>query len=222
MLYGGTIASGRSCKGEDLDIVSTFEAVACTYSAHIPTCVHVHAPPCTHMQTYFQTYTDTYAYTYISVLHMRRRGHGHRYVYKSIHVPAFWCCSMRSLLSLSSHGTLCQAEVRGFCFALRAYPSVDPFVSLSACLPACLSVEMLCACLCFIGVCICAYVYIYMYIWSISTHMYIYTHTYFHIHLHSPTSTYKYIDARTHRAHACICVCMFMYMSMYMYMCMGM
>jgi len=26
MLYGGTIASGRSCKGEDLDIVSTFEA----------------------------------------------------------------------------------------------------------------------------------------------------------------------------------------------------
>lgn len=25
MLYGGTIASGRSCKGEDLDIVSTFE-----------------------------------------------------------------------------------------------------------------------------------------------------------------------------------------------------
>lgn len=27
MLYGGTIASGRSCKGEDLDIVSTFEAV---------------------------------------------------------------------------------------------------------------------------------------------------------------------------------------------------
>merc|ERR1719428_1498281 len=26
MLYGGTIASGRSCKGETLDIVSTFEA----------------------------------------------------------------------------------------------------------------------------------------------------------------------------------------------------
>mmetsp|Transcript_6254 Transcript_6254/g.11446 ORF Transcript_6254/g.11446 Transcript_6254/m.11446 type:complete len:138 (+) Transcript_6254:3-416(+) len=26
MLYGGTIASGRSCKGDDLDIVSTFEA----------------------------------------------------------------------------------------------------------------------------------------------------------------------------------------------------
>merc|ERR1719221_2094854 len=26
MLYGGTIASGTSCKGESLDIVSTFEA----------------------------------------------------------------------------------------------------------------------------------------------------------------------------------------------------
>ena len=191
MLYGGTIASGRSCKGEDIDIVSTFEAVACTYSAHIPTCVHVHAPPCTHMQTYFQTYTDTYAYTYISVLHMRRRGHGHRYVYKSIHVPAFWCCSMRSLLSLSSHGTLCQAEVRGFCFALRAYPSVDPFVSLSACLPASLS-----KC-CVHAYVLLVYVYVHMYIYicifGLYLHIYVYIRThifiYIYIHLHLHTNT---------------------------------
>ena len=35
MLYGGTIASGRSCKGEDLDIVSTFEALQVTPRAGI-------------------------------------------------------------------------------------------------------------------------------------------------------------------------------------------
>ena len=193
MLYGGTIASGRSCKGEDLDIVSTFEAVACTYSAHIPTCVHVHAPPCTHMQTYFQTYTDTYAYTYISVLHMRRRGHGHRYVYKSIHVPAFWCCSMRSLLSLSSHGTLCQAEVRGFCFALRAYPSVDPFVSLSACLPACLPLCRNVVCMPMFYWCMYMCICIYICIFGLYLHIYVYIRThifiYIYIHLHLHTNT---------------------------------
>lgn len=34
MLYGGTIASGRSCKGEDLDIVSTFEVPCHVFDLH--------------------------------------------------------------------------------------------------------------------------------------------------------------------------------------------
>lgn len=36
MLYGGTIASGRSCKGEDLDIVSTFEVRNAMFSTCMP------------------------------------------------------------------------------------------------------------------------------------------------------------------------------------------